>query len=263
MDLSLLQNDDPLVEEEFDLLDYLRNPTKDYSCNVGIDSESLYDSPPMYDDDIHAWFYSSDPFPNENVSEEDYIHAKSVVSSLSSPMSIDKLDFDVESDLDDSYVDDIALVDTFLAKLFACEVSYDGQRAYVSNGDFTIEFELRDTFFYYLFAYDDCHCGVILADLSCTNEFCSGGMLSSCWKCVGDPLNLRTNSLQDGENDASPLASRPFTRSQARELQHLQSLFMKREALEYTFDEHLGSQVHLLMKISWGEEEEMGSYHNG
>ncbi|XP_060200043.1 uncharacterized protein LOC132628275 [Lycium barbarum] len=51
MDLSLLKKDDPLVEEEFDLLDYLRNPTKDYSYNVGIDSDSLYDSPPLFGED--------------------------------------------------------------------------------------------------------------------------------------------------------------------------------------------------------------------
>ncbi|KAF3649084.1 hypothetical protein FXO38_17853 [Capsicum annuum] len=41
----------------------------------------------------------------------------------------------------------------------------------------------------------------------------------------GNDPNLRTNSLQDGEDDTGIPSLRPFTRSQARELQRLQSLF--------------------------------------
>ncbi|KAF3679682.1 hypothetical protein FXO37_03724 [Capsicum annuum] len=41
----------------------------------------------------------------------------------------------------------------------------------------------------------------------------------------GNNPNLRTNSLQDGEDDTGIPSSRSFTRSQARELQRLQALF--------------------------------------
>ncbi|PHU03633.1 ABC transporter B family member 4 [Capsicum chinense] len=41
----------------------------------------------------------------------------------------------------------------------------------------------------------------------------------------GNDPNLRTNSLQDGEDDTGIPSSRPFTRSQARDLQQLQALF--------------------------------------
>ncbi|KAH0706054.1 hypothetical protein KY285_010586 [Solanum tuberosum] len=47
-----------------------------------------------------------------------------------------------------------------------------------------------------------------------------------------DPLNLRTNSFQEGENDAIRITSRPFTRSQAQDLQRMQGLFMKMDVLE-------------------------------
>jgi len=47
-----------------------------------------------------------------------------------------------------------------------------------------------------------------------------------------DPSNLRTNSFQEGENDAIRISSRPFTRSQAQDLQRMQGLFMKMEVLE-------------------------------
>ncbi|KAH0706285.1 hypothetical protein KY285_010792 [Solanum tuberosum] len=46
-----------------------------------------------------------------------------------------------------------------------------------------------------------------------------------------DPSNLRTNSFQEGENHAIPIPSRPFTRIQARDLQKMEGLFMKLEAL--------------------------------
>ncbi|XP_059290738.1 uncharacterized protein LOC132044275 [Lycium ferocissimum] len=46
-----------------------------------------------------------------------------------------------------------------------------------------------------------------------------------------DPLNLRTNSLQEGENDAIQVASRPFTRSQARDIQAFQGMFIKMDVL--------------------------------
>ncbi|PHU09249.1 Cell division control protein 2 -like protein [Capsicum chinense] len=45
----------------------------------------------------------------------------------------------------------------------------------------------------------------------------------------GYPLNLRSNSSQDGENDTIRISSKSFTRSQARELQRIQGLFMKRD----------------------------------
>lgn len=48
-----------------------------------------------------------------------------------------------------------------------------------------------------------------------------------------DNLNLRTNSFEEGENDASQVVSRSFTRYEARDLQTLQGLFMKVEFLEY------------------------------
>ena len=63
-----------------------------------------------------------------------------------------------------------------------------------------------------------------------------------------DPLNLRTNSLQEGENDTIRVASRPFTRSQARELQAMQALFMRRDILEYTLAPSRGFQVFM---IAW------------
>lgn len=47
-----------------------------------------------------------------------------------------------------------------------------------------------------------------------------------------DPLNLRTNSIQEGDYDAIRILSRPFTRSQAQDLQRMQGLFMKMEVLE-------------------------------
>ncbi|WMV18272.1 hypothetical protein MTR67_011657 [Solanum verrucosum] len=47
-----------------------------------------------------------------------------------------------------------------------------------------------------------------------------------------DPSNLRTNSFQEGENDAIQISSRLFTRSQAQDLQRMQGLFMKMEVLE-------------------------------
>ncbi|XP_059312037.1 uncharacterized protein LOC132063495 [Lycium ferocissimum] len=64
----------------------------------------------------------------------------------------------------------------------------------------------------------------------------------------GDPLNLRTNSFQEGENDTIQVASRPFTRIQARELQALRRLFMKRDTLEYTLEPSRGFQV---LMIAW------------
>ncbi|XP_059283567.1 uncharacterized protein LOC132037124 [Lycium ferocissimum] len=59
----------------------------------------------------------------------------------------------------------------------------------------------------------------------------------------GDPLNLRKNSFQEGEHDTNRVASRPFTKSQARGLQALQGLFMKRDVLEYTLEPSRGFQV--------------------
>ncbi|XP_059290305.1 uncharacterized protein LOC132043866 [Lycium ferocissimum] len=61
-----------------------------------------------------------------------------------------------------------------------------------------------------------------------------------------DPLNLRTNSLQEGENDTIRVASRPFTRSQARELQAMQALFMRRDVLEYILEPSRRFQVFML-----------------
>ncbi|XP_047270349.1 uncharacterized protein LOC124899496 [Capsicum annuum] len=48
---------------------------------------------------------------------------------------------------------------------------------------------------------------------------------------VHEATNLRTNSLQDGEDDTS-VKSRPFTRIQDKELQQFQSLFMHLKACE-------------------------------
>ncbi|KAH0706074.1 hypothetical protein KY289_011150 [Solanum tuberosum] len=47
--------------------------------------------------------------------------------------------------------------------------------------------------------------------------------------------NIKTNSFQEGENDAIRISSRPFTRSQAQDLQRMQGLFMKMEVLEMVF----------------------------
>ncbi|KAF3654943.1 RNA exonuclease 4 [Capsicum annuum] len=47
-----------------------------------------------------------------------------------------------------------------------------------------------------------------------------------------EPVSLRSNSSQDGEDDTGVTGSRPFTRSQARELQRLQGVFMKMDAVE-------------------------------
>ncbi|XP_015165378.1 uncharacterized protein [Solanum tuberosum] len=47
-----------------------------------------------------------------------------------------------------------------------------------------------------------------------------------------DPSNLSTNSFQEGENDAIRISTRPFTGSQAQDLQRMQGLFMKMEVLE-------------------------------
>ncbi|KAH0760914.1 hypothetical protein KY290_016987 [Solanum tuberosum] len=44
--------------------------------------------------------------------------------------------------------------------------------------------------------------------------------------------NIKTNSFQEGENDAIRISSRPFTRSQAQDLQRMEGLFMKIEVLE-------------------------------
>ena len=46
------------------------------------------------------------------------------------------------------------------------------------------------------------------------------------------PLNLRSNSSQDGEDDTIRISSKPFTKGQARELQRIQGLLMKGEVLE-------------------------------
>ena len=59
---------------------------------------------------------------------------------------------------------------------------------------------------------------------------------------VGDPLGSRTNHFQEGKdynmgnindtNMSDIYSSTPFTHSQAKDLQGLQEMFMKREALE-------------------------------
>lgn len=50
---------------------------------------------------------------------------------------------------------------------------------------------------------------------------------------VGEPLNLRKNPFQEEEGDTSKdYLSKPFTRSQAKELQDLQAMFVRKEALE-------------------------------
>jgi len=64
-----------------------------------------------------------------------------------------------------------------------------------------------------------------------------------------DPSNLRTNSFQEGENDAIRIAPRSFTRSQPQDLQRMQGLFMKLEVLELVLMEKKGS-----LKIAWGSE---------
>ena len=47
-----------------------------------------------------------------------------------------------------------------------------------------------------------------------------------------EPMILRSKSFQDGEDDTGVMGLRPFTRSQARELQRLQGAFMKMDAVE-------------------------------
>ena len=57
--------------------------------------------------------------------------------------------------------------------------------------------------------------------------------VSDLYPCIlGEPLYLRTNPLQEGENDASMEGTRPFTRSQARELQGLQMMIMQKGTWE-------------------------------
>ena len=57
-------------------------------------------------------------------------------------------------------------------------------------------------------------------------------------------MSLRSNSSQDGEDDTGVMSSRPFTRSQARELQRLQGVFMKMDAVELVANSAKG--VHVL-----------------
>ncbi|KAH0757725.1 hypothetical protein KY290_021218 [Solanum tuberosum] len=66
-----------------------------------------------------------------------------------------------------------------------------------------------------------------------------------------DSSNLRTNSFQEGENDAIRIAPRPFTRSQARDLQRMQGFFMKLEVLELVLMAKKGFHA---LKIAWGSE---------
>jgi len=58
--------------------------------------------------------------------------------------------------------------------------------------------------------------------------------------------NLRSNSSQDGEDDTvmtTPTCTRPFTRSQARELQTLQALFMQMAVCELLAEPTKGLNV--------------------
>ncbi|KAF3642557.1 hypothetical protein FXO37_22455 [Capsicum annuum] len=54
-----------------------------------------------------------------------------------------------------------------------------------------------------------------------------------------EAVNLRSNSFQDGEDDTCAKDSRPFTRNHARELQSLQSMFMKMKMDVCSWDDHL------------------------
>ncbi|PHT84388.1 hypothetical protein T459_12831 [Capsicum annuum] len=72
------------------------------------------------------------------------------------------------------------------------------------------------------------------------------------------PPNLRTNSLQYGEEDTSTTSSRPFTRSQVRELQKLQVMFMQmavlpRDAILQMFHSAHYAGEDLVSKFGLGE----------
>ncbi|XP_060177917.1 uncharacterized protein LOC132607861 [Lycium barbarum] len=78
--------------------------------------------------------------------------------------------------------------------------------------------------------------------------------LSPC--VVGEPLDSRTNVLPEGEYDMTPPSSKPFTRSQARELQGMQAIFMKKGALE-----ELGEKMdkaYNVWEIAWEGLEDQG-----
>ncbi|XP_047264291.1 uncharacterized protein LOC124896676 [Capsicum annuum] len=61
---------------------------------------------------------------------------------------------------------------------------------------------------------------------------------------VEEPVNLRPNSFQDGEDDTGAKSSSSFTRSQSRELQSLQAMFMKMNSCECVMNSSKG--VHKL-----------------
>jgi len=62
-------------------------------------------------------------------------------------------------------------------------------------------------------------------------------------------IDSRTNPFQEGENDAIQIASSPFTRSQARELQCIKGLCMKLGVLELVLVARRDSHA---WKNAWG-----------
>ncbi|MCD7448016.1 hypothetical protein HAX54_036836 [Datura stramonium] len=60
VDLFLLEKDDLLGKENLDLHDYLKNSTRDYSCDVDVDCDPLYETPPLFDKDRNELLNSYD-----------------------------------------------------------------------------------------------------------------------------------------------------------------------------------------------------------
>lgn len=58
-----------------------------------------------------------------------------------------------------------------------------------------------------------------------------------------EALNLRTNSFQEGEDDAREIVPRLFTRSQVREHQRMRGQFMKLEFFELALKSKEGFYV--------------------
>ncbi|KAF3626431.1 hypothetical protein FXO38_29259 [Capsicum annuum] len=77
-------------------------------------------------------------------------------------------------------------------------------------------------------------------------------------------LNLRSNSFQDGEDGTIRISSKPFTRSQDREFQGIQGLFMKHEVLNDVFLPSRGCHLMLIaLTLDQGSLEESREWKMG
>lgn len=63
-----------------------------------------------------------------------------------------------------------------------------------------------------------------------------------------DTTNLRSNYLNEGENNTMQITSKPFTRIKERELQKMQALFMQTEVLVRVLVTKQGFHV---LRIIW------------